>query len=148
MTMPKWPVALRHEFVESVPEQMDEEVLYVSVLFASVIHLCCCGCGNEVVTPLTPADWEMCFDGDSISLSPSIGNWNFPCQSHYWIRCNWAEWAPSWSREQIADGRATEQRHRDEYFDRTELTPPLDVSVRSSGNRSVRRALRRLFRRG
>ncbi|MDH2356437.1 DUF6527 family protein [Bradyrhizobium sp. SSUT112] len=23
------------------------------------MHLCCCGCGREVVTPLTPAQWRL-----------------------------------------------------------------------------------------
>ena len=37
---------------------------------------CCCGCGEEVVTPFSPAQWQMSFDGEAVSLHPSIGNWN------------------------------------------------------------------------
>lgn len=99
-------IILKHEFVESVPEQLLDGIIYVSIRFASVIHKCCCGCGKEVVTPLSPRDWQLIFDGHSISLYPSIGNWNFPCQSHYWIKQNIVEWAPRWSKEKIEAARA------------------------------------------
>ena len=47
---------LGHEFVEGIPERLEEGVLYVSILYATAMHLCACGCGREVVTPLTPTD--------------------------------------------------------------------------------------------
>lgn len=79
---------MRYEFVQFVPckSSLDEGVLYVSVEFATAIHLCACGCGNEVVTPLSPCDWCLVFDGRAVSLMPSIGNWRLECESHYWIR--------------------------------------------------------------
>ena len=83
---------LQHEFIHLIPDALDDGVLYVSIPYATVIHKCCCGCGNEVATPLDPSDWEMVFDGKSISLSPSIGNWSLPCQSHYWIDRNHVRW--------------------------------------------------------
>ena len=67
------------------PVTSTDGVLYVSIPFTMVVHRCCCGCGNEVVTPLDPTDWQMPIDGKSVSLSPSIGNWSLACQSHYWI---------------------------------------------------------------
>jgi Family of unknown function (DUF6527) len=84
-------------FVSLLPDQLDNGKLYVSVEFASVIHLCCCGCGRQVVTPLSPTGWNLWFDGDSISLAPSIGNWNFPCESHYVITENRVMWDEHWS---------------------------------------------------
>ena len=69
--------ALVHQFVHHIPEHLVDGVLYVSVDFATVLHRCCCGCGNEVVAPLSPSDWSMTFDGESISLCPSIGNRKF-----------------------------------------------------------------------
>ena len=92
---------LTHSFVKSVPAVLEDGVIYVSVEYGTVIHKCCCGCGNQVVTPLSPNDWQLMFDGESISLYPSIGNWSFKCQSHYWIRNNTVEWAPKWSKRQI-----------------------------------------------
>ena len=93
--------SLDHRFVEYVPDSLEEGVLYVSLRFATVLHLCCCGCGNEVVTPLDPTDWQMTFDGRSVSLMPSIGNWSFECQSHYWVTRNQVQWARQLSRREI-----------------------------------------------
>lgn len=112
-------VVLTHEFVEFVPEQLKERTLYVSIPYKTVAHLCCCGCGREVVTPLSPTDWKLTFDGVSISLHPSIGSWSLPCKSHYWIDRNRAKWAPQWSQAQIEAGRAHEALAKKEYFDRT-----------------------------
>ena len=81
----KPPLVLAHKFVKIVPEELDEHTIYVSTDYTTVVHLCCCGCGREVVTPLSPTDWTLIYDGVSVSLSPSIGNWSFECQSHYWI---------------------------------------------------------------
>ena len=84
---------LSHKFVEFVPNVLEKGVLYVSVTYGTASHLCCCGCGREVVTPITPTGWKLIFDGETVSLDPSIGNWNFPCRSHYWISNNRVEWA-------------------------------------------------------
>jgi hypothetical protein len=37
------------------------------------------------------------FDGETVSLSPSIGNFEFSCQSHYFIRKNLVVWVDQWS---------------------------------------------------
>jgi len=84
---------MTHKFVEYIPMTLEEGVLYVSMEVGTVIHKCVCGCGREVVTPLSPTDWNLTFDGESISLYPSIGNWNFECKSHYWIQNNKVKWA-------------------------------------------------------
>lgn len=107
---------LTHQFVEYVPEQLEPGVLYVSIPYATVVHKCCCGCRQEVVTPLSPTDWELTFDGNTVSLDPSIGNWNFPCQSHYWIKRNRVHWAPQWSRADIDAGRAQDRSAKQRYF--------------------------------
>ena len=83
---------LEHRFVEFIPEALEKNVLYISFTYGTVSHLCACGCGREVVTPLTPTAWKLTFDGETITLSPSIGNWNYPCRSHYWIRNNQIYW--------------------------------------------------------
>jgi Family of unknown function (DUF6527) len=71
------------QFVEFMPKLLDDGVLYVSMTYATASHRCFCGCGMKVVTPLSPTDWRLTFDGDSLSLHPSIGNWSYPCRSHY-----------------------------------------------------------------
>lgn len=102
---------VRHEFVDFIPAALEEGVVYVSIPYATIVHRCCCGCGEEIVTPLTPTDWTLVFDGDSISLKPSIGNWGLPCRSHYWIIRNKVRWAKVWSETKIEKAR-DEDRHR------------------------------------
>ena len=79
---------LKYKFVRNIPSILKARTLYISVKYKTCIHKCMCGCGNEVVTPLSKNDWTLKYNGDYISLSPSIGNWNFKCRSHYWIRKN------------------------------------------------------------
>ena len=107
---------IMHKFVDLIPDELEPEVLYVSLDYATVAHLCFCGCGQEVVTPLSPTDWKLTFDGVSISLSPSIGNWSFPCRSHYWIRSGRILWAENWSDEEIAGGREMDRAKKDDFF--------------------------------
>lgn len=90
------------QFVELIPAKIQDGVLYISEKYGTAIHKCCCGCGHEVVTPLSPVSWKLNFErGGSVSLYPSIGNWNFQCQSHYWIRKNAVIWAASISKREI-----------------------------------------------
>jgi hypothetical protein len=107
---------LRHEFVESFPRPLQDGILFVSVRFATAAHNCCCGCGNEVITPLTPTDWRLIFDGKTVSLAPSIGNWGFPCRSHYWIRRNRVIAARPWSADWIEAGRAADAARKQQYY--------------------------------
>ena len=120
----KTPTSVEHRFVEQMPADLVERVLYVSIEYSTAVHLCACGCGNKVVTPLSPAEWSLTFDGDSVSLSPSIGNWQFPCRSHYWIKGNHVRWAAAWSEGEVARGQVRDARDLEKYFDmRQTLTP-------------------------
>ena len=110
-------VVLKHEFVEFIPDDLKDGTIYVSIRFATASHKCCCGCGNKVVTPIRPTDWMLIFDGKTISLDPSIGNWGFPCRSHYWIKNNHARWAAQWSEVDVDAGRAQDQFAKKRYFD-------------------------------
>lgn len=102
-------VELLPTFVGDMPERLEDGHLYISHRHALAIHLCCCGCRNEVVTPLSPAEWQLNVRHRKVSLSPSIGNWDFPCRSHYWIRSNRIEWASQMSDAQIAAVRARDR---------------------------------------
>ncbi|WP_339812644.1 DUF6527 family protein [uncultured Imperialibacter sp.] len=107
---------LRHKFIDLVPEVLEDEVLYISIEYCAVIHKCVCGCGNEVVTPLSPTDWELTFNGKTVSLSPSIGNWNFECKSHYWIRNNKVKFARKWSDWEIEEARKKDAKLQKKYY--------------------------------
>ena len=108
--------SLKHEFVEFIPEELERGTLYISIRFKTGTHLCSCGCGNIVVTPLSPTDWKLTFDGKTVTLDPSIGNWSFPCRSHYWLRNNKVQWAGDWSQARIDANREYDRRAKDRYF--------------------------------
>jgi len=107
---------LKHKFVDNIPDGIEDGIVYISIPFETVIHKCCCGCGNEVVTPLSPVDWSVTFNGESISLEPSIGNWSFKCHSHYWITKNKVIWSTKWNNKRIEEVRKRDFGDRNEYF--------------------------------
>ncbi len=85
------------EFVVHIPEKLENGVLYISMTHTVAMHLCACGCGEEVITPLHPrTGWVLTYDGVGVSLDPSIGNWNFACRSHYFIKHSRIRWCPIW----------------------------------------------------
>ncbi|RMQ41419.1 hypothetical protein ALQ04_200042 [Pseudomonas cichorii] len=96
---------LTPQFVEHFPDRLESGELYLAMEFSTAAHLCACGCGNKVITPFSPTDWQMSFDGETVSLKPSIGNWTFKCRSHYWVRSGRIEWAGNMSQEAINAGR-------------------------------------------
>jgi len=109
---------MQHRFVEIIPEAVEDDVLYISLKYCTAIHKCVCGCGNEVVTPISPTDWKLIFDGKTVSLSPSIGNWNFNCQSHYWIKRNEIVYAREWDKEEIQFGRTNDEKRKAKYYNK------------------------------
>lgn len=107
---------LKPEFVEFIPKVLEDDILYISIRFRTAVHKCACGCGNKTVTRFSPTDWELTFNGIGVSLYPSIGNWGFPCQSHYWIKENNVEWAEQWSRDKIIRNRIEDKRIKDSFY--------------------------------
>lgn len=109
-------MTVRHKFVEFVPDVLEDNVVYISIEYCTAVHKCICGCGNEVVTPLSPTDWQLTFNGKAISLYPSIGNWNFQCKSHYWITNNKIRHSPIWSKDQIENGGKEDKKKKRLFF--------------------------------
>lgn len=135
-----------HEFVPAIPEPLEESVLYISIPYATAAHLCACGCGREVVTPITRTDWQMTFDGESVSLHPSVGNWSFPCQSHYVIKRGRVHWAPRMTREQIQRGRKRDRMRKTRYAElRDAGNTPLESPRERVASRGAFARLRALF---
>lgn len=99
---------VRPRLVTAIPEHPDTGVFYVSIEYATTLHLCACGCGHEIVLGISPNDWKVCWDGPTISVSPSVGNWSLPCRSHYVIRRNRIHWVRTWNNEEIASTRAAD----------------------------------------
>ncbi|EHR05618.1 DUF6527 family protein [Bradyrhizobium sp. WSM471] len=107
---------LEHRFVEHIPECLQPGILYVSTKYATSAHSCCCGCGEEVVAPFTPTDWKMTFDGETISLRPSIGNWTLKCRSHYVIDRGKVIEAGPWSDEQVEAERRRDSAAKARFY--------------------------------
>lgn len=84
---------IRPVFVERVPDELEEGVLYISEKFKVAIHCCACGCGHHAVTPIGK-EWTLTNKDGKISLSPSIGNFigERPYHAHYFITENKIQW--------------------------------------------------------
>jgi len=107
---------MKHKFVEIIPEKLDSDCLYISIDFSTAVHKCVCGCGNEVVTPFSPTDWSFTFNGESISLDPSIGNWSFECKSHYWLKKGKVINCSKWNDTEIEIGRRKDKKKKKKFF--------------------------------
>lgn len=110
---------IKAEFVEFIPEHIEEGVLYISERYGTAIHRCCCGCGKEVVTPLSPAEWSIQRTGNQISLWPSVGNWSLPCRSHYVIRRNRVLEAGAMTERQIRKIKARDRTDKEMWIAET-----------------------------
>jgi hypothetical protein len=140
--------SIEYEFVELMPKSLSEGVLYVSTAYATAVHLCCCGCGNRVVTPLSPAQWSITFDGDSISLTPSVGSHDLECASHYWIRKGKIRWSRTWSADEVAKGRDADRRDLSNHFSgagKEATNSVMADKAAGAGARGLRGRLRRPF---
>jgi hypothetical protein len=120
---------LEHQFVKHIPEQLEAGVLYISMEYGSAAHSCCCGCGEEVMTPFSPTEWKMTFDGETVSLWPSVGNWYLPCRSHYIIDHGRVFEAPPWNDRQVAAARRQEQVANARYYGTATLPEPAEETA-------------------
>jgi len=107
---------MRIEHVHFMPKVLKPGILYVSKEYKTAAHLCACGCGAKIRTPLTPTEWTLEETESGPTLRPSIGNWQQRCQSHYWIIKGQILWSETWTQEEILAGRAFEEKRRREYY--------------------------------
>jgi hypothetical protein len=84
-------------FVETLPdvEQMEEAKIYISKKYHCSGHRCLCGCGELTILPFNLIingqyrGWNLIeHDNGKISFTPSVGNFQIPCKSHYIITKN------------------------------------------------------------
>jgi len=107
---------MRLEAVEFMPAKLQPGVLYVSKQYRTAAHLCACGCGEKVRTQLGDLGWRITEGRSGPTLFPSIGNWQKPCRSHYFIRDGRVLWRASWTDEEVLEGRRAEEMRRDAHF--------------------------------
>jgi hypothetical protein len=125
--------------VKYMPAQLEPGILYVSDEFEIAVHLCACGCGEKIRTPLGPTEWKVSVEKRRAgpSVWPSIGNWQLPCHSHYIIRRGNVIWCNQWTPEEITAGRHAEEERRARYYE----------SRRRFGWNALREWTKRIFRR-
>jgi len=102
--------------VHYMPKELSPGILYVSAEFGTAAHLCACGCGSKIRTPIGPTEWTLEDTDSGPSLDPSVGNWQKACKSHYWITRGKVVWSTEWTAEQISAGRAAEMEKRRVHF--------------------------------
>ncbi len=77
-------VLVTYKKVEFMPDIIQDNVVYISDQYGTAIHNCICGCGTKVAMPIGPGEWNYNIDqNDNLSMSPSVGNYQIPCKSHY-----------------------------------------------------------------
>lgn len=130
---------LKLNMVHYMPKGLEPGILYVSEEFGIAGHMCPCGCSNKIITPLSPTDWSLTIKKGRPTLYPSIGNWQLPCRSHYWVKDGSIEWSYSWSEEQIMAGRQKEERRRESYYN--------NLPLKKKSKSIFRRALNWLLKR-
>lgn len=81
-------VEVNFEKVHYIPKhsKMEEGVIYISDEFGTSSHLCLCGCKELTVMPLGKDGWAYHIDAlKGLTMTPSVGNFQLPCKSHYII---------------------------------------------------------------
>jgi Family of unknown function (DUF6527) len=116
------------QYVEFIPKSLDDGVLYVSRKYRTAAHNCCCGCKTKIVTPLTPTDWELKENDSGVSLWPSIGNWNHPCQAHYIIKNNKVIRSRVMSENEIARGREYDIAAKESHYRESEIPSTTNIT--------------------
>lgn len=138
-------VELTPRDMDEFPRVLEEGILYISEECELAAHKCCCGCGEDVITPLNPARWRLDRHRGRVSLHPSIGNWKFACRSHYWIRNNRVIPSYDMDDEEIAEVIELDRVDREDFFVQLQQTPP-PSSSRAPASKS-QHWLARLFKR-
>lgn len=116
-----------------MPSDFKEGILYVSKKFGVAAHLCACGCGNKVITPLGATEWTIKEEDFGVSVYPSIGNGQLPCKSHYLINNGKIIWC-----DQMTESKT----HQD--FKKAEVQRALYYSKYNRHSR-LGRCFRRIF---
>ena len=110
------PIGFRLQRVQYMPAVLEPRILYVAEEFDIAMHLCPCGCGSKVKTPMGPTEWSIEETPEGPTVFPSIGNWQQACKSHYFIRRGQVVWSLKWSPAQIEAGRRAEEARRAAYY--------------------------------
>ncbi len=59
--------------------------------------------------------WRLSYDGQGVSLHPSVGSGSLPCRSHYFVRDNQVRWA-RWSKVEAERARERDRADTEAFF--------------------------------
>lgn len=116
-------------FLDAIPkaDAIQDGHLYISLKYNMTSHRCPSGCDQLVPLPLSPADWSLTYNGDTVSLSPSIGNGVLACHSHYFIQDSQVVWASDMSVAQSRQYQTADtellRRQMDERAEKKQKQP-------------------------
>lgn len=80
---------------------MEPGVVFHSEEFELAGLLCACGCGHRI-TLLVPDSHEIIDQAGWATVRPSIGVFDAPCKSHFFIHNGNVAWMPAFSGSQAA----------------------------------------------
>ncbi len=102
----------RVELVDRLPAKAESGTVYVSREYQIAVLECACGCGHRITLLLD--DGHRVEDvGGLANVWPSIGVWDAPCRSHFWIRNGRVQWASTFSEATIRTAMERQvARHR------------------------------------
>ena len=120
---------IQPEFVELMPSPLQPGILYISQKYRTASHLCACGCGERVVTPLSQSRWKVVCNSSGVSLYPSIGNWNYACRSHYWILHSKIEWSGQLSARRVSRIQRRDRKDRESEIETINRAKSEEVEV-------------------
>ncbi|MDY0885383.1 DUF6527 family protein [Dongia soli] len=90
-----------YETVERIPNQLREGVVYHSEEFELAALLCVCGCGHRI-TLLVPDSHQVTSSNRLATIRPSIGVFDAPCKSHFFITAGKVDLLPAFTDAQAA----------------------------------------------
>jgi len=109
------------KFVELMPQVLESDILYVSITYLLMVHLCACGCKEKVVLPIHPKQWRFTYNGADVTVYPSVGNIETACNSHYWITNGDVEWSANISSTEAVRKRARDQQEISRHNEKLKL---------------------------
>lgn len=91
----------RYRLVERIPKALDEGVVYHTEEFELAGLLCACGCGHRM-TLLVPDSHKVSDERGYATVWPSIGVFDAPCKSHYFIVAGEVNWLRAFSSSEAS----------------------------------------------
>lgn len=84
----------------------------------------------------------MTFDGETVSLRPSIGNWMQKCRSHYVINRGKVIEAGPWSDEKVETEWRRDRVAKERFYGKTPTARPAVQDLPPATNTSIWRRVR------